>query len=114
MTWEELQEYLKGKMFMIGLSFIDKDGQLIEQHQTHGTVLELTNDGLFRIKQDDNSIFQIPYDKETIEKAKNSEYKEKRTGKIVINPDFITTWEITVTDADNVDKIKKHGYILPR
>ena len=113
MTWEECKEYFKGKMFMIGLSFVDKDGLLIEQYQTHGIVSELTNDGLFKIKQTDNSIFQIPYDLETIEEAENGEYKEKATDFVVINPDFITTWEICVDDEDDLDEMKKHGFINP-
>ena len=45
-TWEELQDYIKGKLFLIGLTFVDKNGDLKEQYQTHGTVLELTNDGI--------------------------------------------------------------------
>ncbi len=44
MNWEQLKEHLKGKTFLIGLSFVDKNGELIEQYQTHGKVVELTND----------------------------------------------------------------------
>jgi len=51
MTWEQLQGYLKGKIFLIGVTFIDQTGKFIEQYETHGTVLELTNDGLLKIKK---------------------------------------------------------------
>ena len=111
MTWEQLQAYLKDKMFLIGLTFIDQSGQLIEQYQTHGTVLELTDDGLFKIERKGNSIFQIPYDKDSIKKADKGEYREKGTGTIVKDPDFIMTWEITTFENDNLEDIKKHGYI---
>ena len=111
MTWEQLQEYLKGKTFLIGLTFIDKKGVLIEQYQTHGTVSELTNNGLFRIKRKDGSIFQIPYDSETIQKAEKGEYRERATGEIITDPDFIMRWEITTNEHSNLDEIKAHGYI---
>ncbi len=111
MTWEQLQEYLKGKTFLIGLTFIDKNGDLIEQYQTHGTVSELTNDGLFKIKRNDGSIFQMPYDKDTIKKADKGEYRERATGEIVKDPDFIMTWEITTTADGNLEETKRHGYI---
>lgn len=111
MTWKQLQAYLKNKTFLIGLTFIDQSGKLIEQYQTHGTVLELTDDGIFKIERKDNSIFQMPYDKDTIKKADKGEYREKATGLIVKDPDFIMTWEITTFENDNLDDIKRQGYI---
>jgi hypothetical protein len=111
MTWEQLQLYLKGKIFLIGLTFVDQDGQSIEQYQTHGIVLELADDGLFKIERKDQSIFQMPYDKDTIRKADKGEYREKGTGEIVKNPDFIMTWEIIAIENDHLEDIKEHGYI---
>lgn len=111
MHWEELQEYLKGKIFLIGLTVIDNKGELIEQYQTHGKVKELMVDGLFKIERRDGSIFQMPYDKDTIKKAEKGEYREKETGHIIKNPDFIMTWEITTTANDNLEEIKQFGYL---
>ena len=114
MTSRKQQEFLlKGKVFLIGLTFVDKDGQLIEQYQTHGSVIGLTNTGLLRIERKENSIFQIPYDKKSIEKAEKGEYRERSTGEIVTNPDFLMTWEITVEKNENLDKLKEFGFISP-
>jgi len=114
MTWIKLQEFLlKGKVFVIGLSFVDKDGQLIEQYQTHGTVIGLTSNGLLKILREDNSIFQMPFDKEIIEKAKKGEYREKTTGQIIQDPDFMATWEITIPDNADFEETKKYGFVLP-
>lgn len=110
MTWTELQKFLKGKVFLISLTFVDQDGKLIEQYQTSGTVDKLTNEGLLRFKRADGSIFRLPYDKETIEEAAEGEYKERATGNIIINPDYITTWEIQVNRIDNIEDIKQNGY----
>ena len=113
MTYGQLQEYLQGKVFLIGLTFIDKKGELIEQYQTYGTVLELTNEGLIRIKRKDETIFQMPYDKETINKAENGEYRLRATKEVVINPDYIMTWEISTNGNEDLESTKMYGYIPP-
>ena len=112
MTWAELQEFIKGKRFLIGLTFINKGGEMIEQYQTNGAVKELTNDGLLRIERHDGSIFQLPYDKESIKKAGKGEYRERATGEIITDPDFIVTWEIVTDEADNLEEMKKYGYVV--
>lgn len=111
MTWEQLQIYLKGKKILIGLTFVDQDRQLIEQYQTHGTVLELTVDGLFKIERKDSGIFQMPYSKGSIRKAEKGEYREKETREIVKDPDFIMTWEIITNRNDNLEDVKRLGYV---
>jgi hypothetical protein len=112
MIWSKLQDiFLRGKVFVIGLTFVDKDGQLIEQYQTHGTVIELTNNGLLRIERQDNSIFQVPYHKKTIVKARKGEYRERTTGEIITNPDFLMTWEITVEKNENLEIMKNNGFL---
>lgn len=110
MNWKELRNHLKGKVFLIGLTFVDQEGNVIEQYQTHGTVDKLTVDGFFKIRRNDNSIFTIPYVRETIKAAKEGEYREKATGEIIKSPDYIMTWEIKTTAADDLEDIKKRGY----
>lgn len=111
MTWKQFQRYLKGKLFLVGLTFVDKNGKVIERYQTHGTVKRLTNDGIFKIQRDDRSIFRIPYDKDTIKLAKDGQYREKTTGEVIDNPDFIMTWEIVTDQTDDLEQVKRYGYI---
>lgn len=111
MTWRELRNQLKGKVFLIGLTFIDQEEEIIELYQTHGTVVRLTVDGFFKIRRKDKSVFTIPYDKDTIKAAKAGEYREKSTGEIIKNPDYIMTWEIKTTREDDLEDIKKRGYL---
>lgn len=111
MTWEEFRISLKGKVFLIGLTFVDQNEKLIEQYQTSGIVDELTNDGLLIFKKADGGFFKLPFDKETIRTAPKGEYREKSTGNIILNPDYITTWEIKIKQTDNLDEIKQNGYI---
>ena len=111
MTWKELQTFLKGKIFLIGLTFIDQDGNVIEQYQTSGTVYELTDTGFLKFERSNQSVFQLPYDKRAIKEAAEGEYSEKSTGKLITNPDFITTWKIDVKTTDNLDDMKRNGFI---
>lgn len=110
MNWRELRNHLKGKVFLIGLTFVDQEGEVIEVYQTHGTVSKLTVDGFFKIRREDNSIFTIPYNKDTIKAAKEGEYREKTTGETIKNPDFIMTWEVKTATHDKLEDIKKNGY----
>lgn len=111
MDWEEFKNFLKDKVFLIGISFIDENNELIEQYQTSGKVLELTDDGMIKLTRDDKGIFQIPYDIETMTEAEKGEYHEASTGKIVINPDYISTWEIAVSNQNHINEIKQFGFI---
>ncbi|MNK05490.1 hypothetical protein D3C87_233730 [compost metagenome] len=111
MNWRQFQRYLKGKVFLIGLTFVDRDGKVIERYQTHGRVKRLTNDGIFKIEKDDHSLFQIPYDKDTIRLAKEGQYREKATGEIIDHADYIMTWEIVTDRTDDLEQVKQFGYI---
>ena len=111
MTWRQLRNYLKGKVVLVGLTFIDQEGRISERYQTHGTIAKLTIDGFFKIIRDDNSIFRIPYLKETIKKAKEGKYREVSTGETIENPDLIMTWKVKTSDHTDLEEIKRYGYM---
>lgn len=110
MSLDEHELILKGKLFLIGLTFVDQEDKLIEQYQTSGTVDELTNERFIKLNRNDGSVFQIPYDEDSIKKAAKGEYKEKSTGNIIKDPDYQTSWTISVKTTDNIEEIKKHGF----
>ena len=72
-----------------------------------------TDNGLIRIIRKDNSIFQIPYGKDTIYKADKGEYRLRATKEVVIDPDFLMTWEISTNGNDDLEEMKMYGYIPP-
>ena len=111
MTWEELQTIFRGKVFLIGLTFIDQDEIVIDQYQTSGVVDELTYKGFFKFNRSNGLEFQLPYDSKTIRTALEGEYSEKSTGNIIINPDYITTWTINIKTTDNLDEMKQNGFM---
>ena len=111
MNWEQLQGFYMGKVSIIGLNFNDKNGELIEAYQTHGTVIELTNDGMFRIKRKDGSIFHVPFDENSILETEKADYREHKTGILIKRPDFIIVLEVTVMDNEIIELIKLNGFI---
>ncbi|MRM85857.1 hypothetical protein D1Z98_06975 [Riemerella anatipestifer] len=111
MTWEEFKENLKNKTFLIGITFVDENGDIIDEYQTSGKVLELTDNGILKLKRENENFFQIPYDNDSIFAAQKGEYKEKSSGKIIVDPDFITQWTVSKNDIKSVDEIKKFGFI---
>ena len=111
MNWNELQKSLKDKIFLIGITFINENEDVIENYQTSGKVLELTDDGMITFLRENKSDFQIPYDERAIMKAEKGDYKEKSTGKIIVNPDYISRWKIEVKDHFRIDEIKEVGFI---
>jgi hypothetical protein len=108
---DEFKEYIKGKVFLIGLVFYDSNKVLLEQYQTSGTAEELTDGGLLMLRRKDGSLFPIPYDKDSISKAEKGEYTERSTGFVITDPDFIISGEIEVKDPSNVEKIKRDGFV---
>lgn len=105
-----MEEYLD-KIILVGIIFTDKDNNLIEQYQTHGTIKSIQNHTI-TILRNDNSLFHIPFDTDAIYKAEPGEYKEKSTGIVVVNPDYITTWTVSNTlDSDTIEKDKTFGFI---
>lgn len=111
MTFEELQAFLKGKLFLIGLTFINEDQKVIEQYQTSGIVDELTDKGFLKFNKSNGSVFQLPYDPRAIKEAVKGEYTEKSTGNIITNPDYLTTWTINVKTTDNLEEMKQNGFM---
>ena len=61
MDWKALQELLVGKVFLIGLTFVDSKDNIVHQYQTSGTVKELTNEGILKFIRIDESDYQMPY-----------------------------------------------------
>ncbi|WPC14475.1 hypothetical protein LEQ04_07530 [Riemerella anatipestifer] len=58
MTWEEFKENLKNKTFLIGITFVDENGDIIDEYQTSGKVLELTDNGILKLKRENENFFK--------------------------------------------------------
>lgn len=84
---------LSGKVLLVGITYYTKNNELLEQKQFHGIVTE-ANAELIRIKQADGTFFTLPPDLSSTKRARPGEYKLRSTGEIVVNPDFLATWNV--------------------
>ncbi len=84
---------LIGKVLLVGITYYTHDNEYIEQKQFYGTVTE-ANETIIRVKQKDGTDFTLPPDLSSTKRARQGEYKLRSTGEIVVNPDFLATWNL--------------------
>ena len=84
---------LVGKVMLVGVTYYTHDKQFIEQKQYHGTVLRADEDGII-IQKSDGEETWLPPDLRSTHPARPGEYRERSTGEIIENPDYLTFWKV--------------------
>lgn len=84
---------LLGKVILVGLTYYTHDKQFVEQKQYHGTVIRADEKGIV-IRKSNGEEASLPPDLRSTKPAPPGEYRERSTGEIVENPDFLTTWNV--------------------
>ncbi|MBQ8002742.1 MAG: hypothetical protein IJ297_04805 [Clostridia bacterium] len=88
---------LLGKVILVGFTYYTADDEFVERKQFCGEVFKVLENTIW-LRQKDGSEFSIPNDQEAIEDAPEGEYTLRSTGEVVVNPDYLSTWNITMTD----------------
>ncbi len=91
---------LPGKVLLVGITYYTRDNELLEQKQFHGIVTE-ANESVIRIQQANGTVFTLPPDLCSTKRARPGKYKLRSTGEIVVNPDFLATWNVFRGDPDS-------------
>lgn len=84
---------LVGKTILIGLTYYTADNEFIEQKQYWGTVIE-SNENRILVKLMDGEILKLPPDLSSAKIAPPGEYRLRSTGEVVVDPDYLTTWNV--------------------
>jgi len=87
-------EELIGKVMLVGLSYLNEDGECTEQTQVWGTVDRVEGDGIY-LTLSTGEEYWLPPDLSSTKRAKPGEYKIRSTGEVVVDPDFTATWNVT-------------------
>ena len=90
---------LIGKTILIGLTYYTSDNEFIEQKQFWGTVTE-SNIKHILVRLNDGGILEIPPNLSSTEVAPPGEYRLRSTGEIVVDPDYLTTWNVYRSSED--------------
>jgi hypothetical protein len=102
-------EDLLSKTCVIGLSYFDKDGELLKQSQYAGMVTQVDREqGIsVQLRHSDASIekpvFILPPNLAAWFKAPPGHYRHAPSGVDVENPDYLVTWSIYRTQEETAD-----------
>lgn len=84
---------LIGRTLLVGVTFYTYDNEFMEQKQFYGEVTE-ANERFISIRMQSGEMLTLPPDLRSTKVAKPGEYRLRSTGEIVINPDYLATWNV--------------------
>jgi hypothetical protein len=89
---DELAAKLLGRSLLIGITDETHNGELIGRRQVFGQVLVADRRrGICVRNNKDASEFWLPPDTRGIEAAAPGEYRNRTTGEVIVNPDFLAS-----------------------
>lgn len=92
---EERAASLIGKHLLIGVTYLDHEGNLVERVQFHGDIVRINeHEGIVVSLNDAGDEYKLPPDINSLQEAPAGEYRLRSTGEIVVNPDLLTSWTI--------------------
>lgn len=94
---QALADSYVGRHVLIGVTYIDHQGQLLEQIQMHGTIESASPDGiavaLGGLRSGESWV--MPPVLDSISPADPGVYNLRSTGERVEDPDLLATWNVT-------------------
>jgi hypothetical protein len=113
--WKKKQaQDLIGKYVLVGLTFTDVDGRVIEQVQRYGTVEQADPEAGAQIRLQspgniwDGELYWLPPDLGSLQPAQpDATYHLHSTGEDVEEPDFVASWTITPTAEDDTPEARE-------
>ncbi|OUM01564.1 hypothetical protein [Variovorax sp. JS1663] len=88
---------LPGKLLLVGLTYLEADGTLIDKQQIFGRVLSATPQGGIQLRLEGRrggERYVLPPDLQALQKAKPGEYQLPATGETVPDPDYTIVFSI--------------------
>lgn len=104
---ESLAKILIGKSLLIGISHADSAGNIVRRSQVFGTVIIADRSrGIYiRDRQGRQEEWVFPPDTRGIKPAPPGEYRNRATGEVVNDPDYLGTWMITAGKQASPEKV---------
>jgi hypothetical protein len=92
---------LIGKVILIGVTYVDKEDNLLDCKQWWGIVESASSDIGIRVALKNSSDpCVLPPDLNAVRRAPPGEYRLKESGEIIKDPDFLTTWTCVEGDTE--------------
>jgi hypothetical protein len=91
----DLVERLVGKRLLIGVTYLEHNGDFAEQQQLHGLVEEVSMQAGIVVRLNDGAVRRFPPDLRGVAEARPGTYRLRSTGEEVEDPDYLCSWTIT-------------------
>jgi hypothetical protein len=105
-VWDDaIAAGIVGKVLLVGLTYLESDGKLINQEQFFGVVASAdSREGILLSLQGQRAggQFNLPPDTRSIEVAPKGEYRLRGTGEVVTDPDYIAMFSISNQESGRV------------
>jgi hypothetical protein len=94
---ETLAQTYVGRTIIVGLTYLDHTGNLLEQRQLHGRITSANFEGIMIALGGKHSgqTWNMPPMLESIQRASPGQYRFRETGEVITDPDLMATWTIT-------------------
>ena len=93
---------LIGKVILIGITYTDKQDNILERKQWWGIVEAASMEEGIRVNlRNSSDPCVLPPQLDAIRRAAPGEYRLKESGEVVMNPDYLATWICVEPDPDN-------------
>ncbi|MFM0045461.1 hypothetical protein PQQ99_15480 [Paraburkholderia sediminicola] len=92
---KKLATSIIGKRLLVGLTYINHNNETTANKQFHGEVIRADQEaGIVLRLHGSETEFYLPADTSPIEPAPPGDYRLQSSGEVVVNPDFLCTYEI--------------------
>ena len=98
---EKKAKEIIGSQILVGITYLDSDGEFESQHQIHGKVLSASSEAGILLElagEHEGEEYNLPPDTSCIWKADPGVYTLHATDEKVDNPDYLCTWEVHKKD----------------
>ena len=88
---EELARRLKGRLVLVGLTYFDESGTLVEQREFFGHVVSANRQSGILLRLEGRQVgeqYNLPPNTRALVEASRGKYTLKTTGEMVVDPDF--------------------------
>jgi hypothetical protein len=106
-------EAFANKRIIVGITFLDSDGALIEQFQTHGRVVAANSAEGIVLVRPNGGRFVIPPSPQWLKAARPGEYRLRSTGEVVNDPDYLMSATLEGTAPERIAVYKTTGFEGP-
>lgn len=87
-----------GQRLLVGITFLDESGNVTNAQQFCGLVLEVADGVVVVERPGEPEPAVLPADVAAYRKAQSGRYTLRDTGEIVVDPDFVSTWQVAAVD----------------